>query len=238
MILEDWERRFQEYLEKNFLQKDKSHDIAHFSRVWKIARKIMQFTDADERVVLTACYFHDIINLPKNHPKRYLASRQAALRTRKVLTDYFPDFPTELYGGVVHAIEAHSFSASIIPETLEAKIVQDADRLDSLGAIGLARVFHVAGQLGRGLFHPSDPLAISRPLDDINYTFDHFQTKLLTLADNMKTELGMKIARYNSEYLITFMSKVCAELKGEFYLLDKETQERLGMCYKSEKMQH
>ncbi|MFT4464582.1 MAG: phosphohydrolase [Sodalis sp. (in: enterobacteria)] len=234
MTLEDWERRFQEYLEQHFPQDDKAHDIAHFSRVWKTARKIMQFTDADERIVLAACYFHDVVNLPKNHPERHLASRQAALRTREILADYFPDFPAPLYGGVAHAIEAHSFSASITPETLEAKIVQDADRLESLGAIGLARVFHVAGQLGRGLFHADDPLALHRPLDDVNYTFDHFQTKLLTLADSMQTELGREMARYNIEYLVTFMSKLSAELKGEYYQLDKETLERFGMSYKAE----
>lgn len=112
--------------------------------------------------------------------------------------------------------------------------MQDADRLESLGAIGLARVFHVAGQLGRGLFHADDPLALHRPLDDVNYTFDHFQTKLLTLADSMQTELGKEMARYNIEYLVTFMSKLCAELKGEYYQLDKETLERLDMGYKAE----
>lgn len=234
MTLEDWEHRFQEYLEQHFPQNDKTHNIAHFSRVWKTARKIMQFTDANEWVVLTACYFHDVVNLPKNHPDRHLASRQAALYTRQILKDYFLDFPTELHSKVAHAIEAHSFSAGIIPETLEAKIVQDADRLESLGAIGLARVFHVAGQLGRDLFHVEDPLALHRPLDDINYTFDHFQTKLLTLADSMQTELGRKIAQYNIEYLVMFMSKLCAELKGEYYQLDKETLERFGLGYKSE----
>ncbi|WP_074013366.1 phosphohydrolase [Candidatus Sodalis sp. SoCistrobi] len=234
MTLEDWERHFQEYMEQHFPQDDKAHDIAHFSRVWKTARKIMQFTDADEMIVLAACYFHDVVNLPKNHPERHLASRQAALRTQKILADYFPDFPARLYGGVAHAIEAHSFSAGITPETLEAKIVQDADRLESLGAIGLARVFHVAGQLGRGLFHAEDPLALHRPLDDVNYTFDHFQTKLLTLADSMQTELGREMARYNIEYLVTFMSKLCAELKGEYYQLDKGTLDRFGMGYIAE----
>ncbi|WP_025244893.1 hypothetical protein [Candidatus Sodalis pierantonius] len=73
-----------------------------------------------------------------------------------------------------------------------------------------------------------------RPLDDVNYTFDHFQTKLLTLADSMQTELGKEMARYNTEYLVTFMSKLCAKLKGKYYQLDKETLERLGMGYKAE----
>lgn len=229
MTLEDMEINFQKYMEIHFPKNDKAHDIAHFSRVWKTARKIMQSTDANEQVVLTACYFHDVVNLPKNHPERHLASRQAAMRTRQILAEYFPDFPVKLYGAVTHAIEAHSFSAGIVPKTLEAKIVQDADRLESLGAIGLARVFHVAGQLGRGLFHTEDPLALHRPLDDRNYTFDHFQTKLLTLAESMQTNLGREMARYNIKYLVMFMSKLCAEIKGEYYQLDMETLERFGM---------
>jgi uncharacterized protein len=221
MEIEEWEVRFKAYLEQHFPQDDKAHDLAHFSRVWKTARKIMHLTLADELTVLTACYFHDVINLPKNHPERHLASTRAAKETLRILAAYFPQFPVANYPGVAHAIAAHSFSAGIAPETLEAKIVQDADRLESLGAIGLARVFHVAGQLGRSLFDAEDPLALHRPLDDIHYTFDHFQTKLLTLADTMQTDMGRQMAAYNIDYLITFMSKLCAELK-----LDSETLER------------
>ncbi|WP_413734286.1 phosphohydrolase [Sodalis sp. RH21] len=226
MELEQWERRFMEYLEQHFPQDDKAHDLAHFSRVWNTAQKIMQLSQANELTVLTACYFHDVVNLPKNHPERHLASTLAAKETLRILATRFPEYPVAAYPAVAHAIAAHSFSAGITPETLEAKIVQDADRLESLGAIGLARVFHVSGQLGRGLFHAEDPLALHRPLDDVHYTFDHFQTKLLTLADTMQTEMGRRMAAYNIDYLVTFMSKLCAELKGEYYQLDTETLER------------
>ncbi|QWA12806.1 phosphohydrolase [Sodalis ligni] len=226
MGLEEWEARFKAYLEQHFPQDDKAHDLAHFSRVWHTAQKIMHLTRADELTVLTACYFHDVVNLPKNHPERHLASAKAAKKTQSILAESFADFPVAKYPAVAHAIEAHSFSAGIPPRTLEAKIVQDADRLESLGAIGLARVFHVSGQLGRGLFNVEDPLALHRPLDDLKYTFDHFQTKLLTLADTMQTEMGRQMAAYNIDYLVTFMSKLCAELKGEYYQLDTETLER------------
>ncbi|MEA9391963.1 phosphohydrolase [Acerihabitans sp. TG2] len=226
MELEQWERRFKAYLERYFSQDDKAHDVAHFSRVWQTARKLMQGSSANELCVLTACYFHDIVNLPKNHPERHLASTQAAQETLRILAAHFADYPVANYPAVAHAIAAHSFSAGIAPETIEAKIVQDADRLESLGAIGLARVFHVSGQLGRGLFNAQDPLALHRPLDDVQYTFDHFQTKLLTLADTMQTEMGRKMAAYNIDYLVTFMSKLCAELKGEYCQLDSETLAR------------
>ena len=78
----------------------------------------------DPLTILTACYFHDIVSLPKNHPERSQSSRLAARRTRDILRRDFPDFPSDRYAAVEHAIEAHSFSAGLTPYTIEAKIVQ------------------------------------------------------------------------------------------------------------------
>ncbi|MCP5995663.1 HD domain-containing protein, partial [Klebsiella pneumoniae] len=104
------------------------------------------------------------------------SSRLAARKTREILSRDFPDFPPDRYAAVEHAIEAHSFSAGIAPQSLEAKIVQDADRLEALGAIGLARVFAVSGALGTALFDADDPFAGARALDDKAFALDHFQT--------------------------------------------------------------
>src|SRR3546814_12128665 len=90
-------------------------------------------------------------------------------------------FPADKLDAVAHAIEAHSFSAAIAPTTIEAKIVQDADRLDALGAVGLARLFYTAGRMGSAFAHPPDPLARTRPLDDRAYALDHIEVKLATL---------------------------------------------------------
>lgn len=103
-------------------------------------------------VILTACYFHDIVSLAKNHPQRQRSSILAAEETRRLLREEFVQFPAEKIEAVCHAIAAHSFSAQIAPLTTEAKIVQDADRLEALGAIGLARVFAVSGALSLALF--------------------------------------------------------------------------------------
>jgi uncharacterized protein len=176
----------------------------------------------DELVVLTSCYFHDIVNLPKNHPERHLASAKAAVETRRILSEVFPDFPADKREAVAHAVHAHSFSANVTAETLEAKIVQDADRLESLGAIGLARVFYVSGALGRSLFDSADPLGRDRPLNDAEWALDHFQKKLLKLPQTMQTAEGRRLAEHNADFLITYMAKLCAELKGEFCELDPD----------------
>ncbi|YCH32548.1 phosphohydrolase [Erwinia sp. D4-22] len=221
MSLTLWQSRFENWLHASWPQDDKAHDIAHLRRVWQSAQRIMQGTDADPLVVMTACYFHDVVNLPKNHPQRHLASSKAAVETRRILNEDFPDFPVQLHNAVAHAVQAHSFSAGITPETLEARIVQDADRLESLGAIGLARVFYTSGALGRALFDSEDPLGRDRQLDDTSWTLDHFQKKLLRLPDTMQTVEGKRLAQHNVAFLVTYMAKLCAELQGDLVSLDE-----------------
>ena len=111
----------------------------------------------------------------------------------------------------MHAIEAHSFSANIETKSIEAKIVQDADRLDAIGAIGIARCFAVSGALGRPLLHPQDPLCEERNPDDAQYAVDHFYVKLFKLPDTMKT----KSARIIATKRIDFMREYLKTLKAE-----------------------
>lgn len=141
----------------------------------------------------------------------------AAEKTLAILQSAFADFPADRYLAVSHAIEAHSFSAAIPPRTLEAKIVQDADRLESLGAIGLARVFAVAGALNTILFDAEDPFADRRALDDRKYALDHFQCKLLRLPETMQTDKGKAMAQHNARFLVEFMAKLSAELQGSLW---------------------
>jgi uncharacterized protein len=220
MELQDWQSKFEAWLRDNHSGQDAAHDISHFRRVWKTSQKLSTDATVNWLVVLTACYFHDLVSLPKNHPDRHRSSVLAAQETRRMLMRDFPDFPQHCISAVCHAIEAHSFSARIAPETIEAIIVQDADRLEALGAIGLARVFAVSGALGVALFDAEDPFARQRSLDDKQYALDHFQTKLLTLPLTMQTEQGRYLAQHNADFLLTYMAKLSAELKGEYEMLD------------------
>ena len=226
MELTQWQHRFERWLGENHTTDDTAHDISHFRRVWMTAQKILANQAVEPLVILTACYFHDIVSLPKNHPERGQSSRLAARKTREILHRDFPDFPPAHYDAVAHAIEAHSFSAGIAPQSLEAKIVQDADRLEALGAIGLARVFAVSGALGVPLFDAHDPFADARTPDDRAFALDHFQTKLLRLPDTMQTEMGRELARHNADFLIQFMAKLSAELQGDCLGLDSQVLSR------------
>ncbi|HEY4288646.1 MAG TPA: phosphohydrolase [Puia sp.] len=216
--LMDWEKRFLGWLELNGDDSDGSHDLGHFQRVWKAARYINQQEGeaADPLTLLAAAYFHDLVSLPKNHPERAGSSRLSAERTVSLLSTDFPDFPHEKIEGVRHAIHAHSFSAGIKPLTAEARILQDADRMEAVGAIGLARVFYTAGQLGQRLFDGDDPMAEGREPDDKKYALDHFQVKLLKLPALMNTKAGRRLAEANADYLREFLEKIKKEIEGVY----------------------
>ena len=226
MELVQWQQRFEHWLMVHHGWDDTAHDISHFRRVWYTSQRLMKDQQVDALVILTACYFHDIVSLPKNHPQRGRSSQLAAEKTAAILGEEFTDFPTPLYAAVQHAIEAHSFSAGIPPRTLEAKIVQDADRLEALGAIGLARVFAVSGALGVPLFDPDDPFADERELNDRAFALDHFQTKLLRLPQTMQTQAGRELARQSADFLIQFMARLSAELRGDYECTDSEVLQR------------
>jgi uncharacterized protein len=111
-----------------------------------------------------------------------------------------------------HAIIAHSFSAGIQPEKPEARILRDADRIEALGAIGIARCFAVSGSLGRPLFHSADPFAHARSLDDKRYAVDHFAQKLLRLPQSMQTATGLRIAQERADVMRVFLDQLAHEM--------------------------
>ncbi|MGJ7916334.1 HD domain-containing protein [Massilia sp. LXY-6] len=192
---------------------DGAHDANHLERVWRNARSLLNdYPEADALVVLAACYLHDLVNLPKNDPARASASRRSAELARERLAAL--GFPAQKLDAVTHAIEAHSFSAGIVPRSLEARIVQDADRLDGLGAVGLARMFYIAGRMGSGLAHGSDPLGMARPLDDQAYSLDHIPLKLARLPGMMQTEAGRRLGEQRLAMLMEFRAAFAAEWNG------------------------
>jgi len=189
---------------------DGAHDMNHLHRVWRNATRLLeQHPGADQLVVMAACYLHDLVNLPKNHPERHLASRQAAALARSQLAE--AGFPADRLDAVAHAIETHSFSAALQPTTLEAQIVQDADRLDALGAVGLARMFYIAGRMGTALAHPDDPLAVNRERNDKIYSLDHIEVKLATLPGAMQTAAGRALGEQRLKELLAFRDSFVAE---------------------------
>lgn len=114
---------------------DGAHDLGHLRRVWKQAQLIAMDEPCDLEILLPAAFFHDLVNLPKSHPDRARASTLSAEAACHFLrADGFPETKLSAVG---HAIAAHSFSANITAQTPEARVLQDADRLEALGGLSV-----------------------------------------------------------------------------------------------------
>lgn len=193
-------------------QHDPSHDFAHIERVLESARILSAQEGGNWQVIEPAVWLHDLVNLPKDHLDRQKASVLSAEEAIQHLRE-MGLVDEALLKQIYHAIAAHSFSAGIPAETLEAQIVQDADRLDSLGCLGMMRTFAVSGALKRPLFDPQDPFAVQRDLDDTQYALDHFEVKLFRIAETLHT----KTARQMAKERVDFMRAFQAQLKKELY---------------------
>jgi uncharacterized protein len=189
---------------------DGSHDTGHLARVWANARRIAAEEGGDGEVLAAAVLLHDCVRVEKSSPLRAQASRLAAERATDILGGL--GWGQARIGAVSHAIAAHSFSAGIAPETVEARILQDADRLEAIGAIGVARCFYTAGRMGSQLYDPADPRAEQRALDDRAFATDHFRTKLLTLEGGFQTASGARLARERTQLVADFLGAFEAEI--------------------------
>jgi uncharacterized protein len=152
------------------------------------------------------------VSVPKDSDLRAQSSRLAADAAVRFLRDI--SYPGQWHEPIHHAIEAHSFSAGIQPRTLEAQVVQDADRLEALGAIGIARCLLTGGAMGTPLYEPDDPFCKAREPDDRRYTLDHFYRKLLRLPDTMQTRAGRAEAQRRAEYMREFLQRLAVEIYG------------------------
>ncbi len=197
-------------LPQAFSADDGSHDAAHLIRVWKSARRIQAEEGGDLRLLAAAVLLHDCVAVEKNSPLRAEASRLAAEKAAGLLAA--EDWSEADVAAVAHAILTHSFSANLAPQALEAKILQDADRLDAIGMIGAARCFYVAGRMGSGLYDPLDPLGENRPLDDKAFAIDHFEVKLFRLADGFQTAAGARMAGERTERLRAIRAMLLDEI--------------------------
>jgi uncharacterized protein len=184
---------------------DGSHDIAHLHRVWLNAQAIAAEEGGDGELLAAAVLLHDCVHVEKSSPLRAQASRLAAARAREVLAAL--GWAPARIAAVAHAIEAHSFSAGIAPESLEARVLQDADRLDAIGCIGVARCFYTAGRMGSALYDAADPRAEHRTLDDQAFAIDHFRTKLLGLAEGFHTRAGARLAAERTGRIARFLAE-------------------------------
>ncbi len=202
--------RLRSHFAEEPFSRDSAHDLGHILRVARLAEVMAREEGANLQVCVAAALLHDLVYRPKNHPESPLTAQMAA--------DLVPRWCRETPGlealadQVSAAVATHSWSGGGAPASLEAEVVQDADRLEALGAVGVARVFATGASFGASLWHPEDPWADDRPLDDKAYSLDHFERKLLKLAEGMKTPAGRRRAADRQAAMLAYLGALRAEL--------------------------
>ena len=191
------------------LDDDPGHDYEHCLRVagWAIR---CGGAEVDPVECVAAALLHDAVNVPKDSPRRANASELSAARARDVLPGFGfePDAVTRL----AEAIEDHSYSRGATPRSALGDAVQDADRLEALGALGLCRTISTGTRMGARYFHAADPFGETRELDDRAYSVDHFFTKLLRLPSTLRTDAGRAEAKRRALFLRAFLEQLADEL--------------------------
>ena len=207
--MQKWQTIFSEYIYQ-LESADAAHDAAHVQRVAIIAVKFAEIENANLEVVIPAVWLHDCVAVAKDSDLRDKASAMSAQKAEELLVNW--SYPKQHIDEIKHAITAHSYSANITPTTLEAKIVQDADRMDSIGAIGVSRMMMVGGKLNCTLYNEEDPFCNSRNPQDRMWTIDHFYSKLLKLNQGFHTHAAQNEAQRRHDYMLGFLKQLESEI--------------------------
>lgn len=200
-----WQKHFKSFVTEQ-MQQDPAHDIAHIQRVVTSGIALANQENADLNIVLPACWLHDCVNVPKTSNLRAKGSVLSADRAIEYLAER--KYPAQYFDAIHHAIAAHSYSANIETHTLEAKVVQDADRLDALGAVGLSRCLMLGATWQSMLYNFEDPFGTNRQLDDKKYCVDHFFVKLQGLVSTMKTPAGLTEAQTRWQFMAKYLKQL------------------------------
>lgn len=196
---------------------DPAHDFHHAMRVYRNAESICKVEAGDMDVVLVAALMHDVEVCPKGSAKSLLSVDDRADVAREFLIDC--GWQQDKIDKVCYCISTHT--QGLTPSTIEGKILQDADRLDTLGAIGIARAFSISGSENRSFYNPEDPFHIlERELCQRDWTLDHFFKELLRVKNSMHTLTARKLAQERTLFMWRFLKQMQKEiLLGSFPML-------------------
>ena len=195
---------------EKIMKNDPAHDFDHIMRVYKNAEKLCRKEKVKPKLVLSAALLHDIVSYAKSDKRSKNASIESAKKAKTMLKKY--DYSNDEIVIITDAIRDHSFSKQKTPETIEGKILQDADRLDAIGAIGIARAFSVAGSEQRLFYNKDDPFCKTHSPNDKQWTLDHFYRKLLKLESLMNTKSAKIEAKRRTKILKIYLNDLKKEI--------------------------
>lgn len=203
------------FVKQKLANAESGHDWFHIERVYKNALNISKDINCDEVVVQLAALLHDIADSKFHDGDETIGPKTAESFLSEINVD------SDVVSHVVKIIENISFKGGNVIKTfssIELDIVQDADRLDAIGAIGIARTFNYGGYKNRQIYNPETPIVLN--MDKETYknstapTINHFYEKLLLLSNQMKTSEGKKIAQERHQFMESFLEQFYDEWNG------------------------
>ncbi|WP_247003628.1 HD domain-containing protein [Halosolutus gelatinilyticus] len=209
-MLEDVRRRARTY----FDDASPAHDWRHVQRVETIAEMLCDRhpEPVDDRVVTLAALLHDVGRSREDRGEIDDHAVWGAREASEILRRLGAGEGT--IDAVRHCIRAHRFSNDVEPETIEAKLLSDADNLDALGAVGIARVFAYGAELGDPIHDPAIPLADDETTAGATQ-YNHVHKKILALPERMYTDVGRDLAADRAAFVREYVAQFDAEIAGE-----------------------
>lgn len=202
-----------EYVKEYFKNESSGHDFYHTLRVYNTAKKIAILENADVEIVMLAALLHDVDDIKispntyknKDHARCFLKENNVDINNINLITQIIEEV-------------SYKGTDSVIPFTIEGKIVQDADRLDAIGAIGIARAFAYGGNHNRVMYDPNIVPNLEMNEEEyrnhVSTTINHFYEKLFNLKDLMNTNKGKQLAISKDEYMRDFVEHFLEEWEG------------------------
>lgn len=190
-----------------------AHDFFHVERVVANARAIGAGEGLSADVVaiaMTAALLHELFTYPKSHPESHRAGDVCAEHAHALLVR--EGMKEALVAPICAAIRDHAFSKGVVPEAAPSRVLQDADRLDALGAIGLARMWATCADMKRPFYAPEDPFCEVRAPDDKAWGLDHVFKKLLTIPSRLHTRTAQRLAEERTAFLREYLAQMKREL--------------------------
>lgn len=208
--------RIKIYIEKEFKGETTGHDYWHMIRVWQMSKKIAKKEGGNLFIVELGALLHDIDDWKFNKGSIKAGSEKAAVLLKKYGVD------NEIINQVCHIIDNISFKGALVKnkmKSIEGKIVQDADKLDAIGAIGVARVFAYGASKNREIYNPGVKPILHKSFasykNSNGTSINHFYEKLLLLKDRMNTKTAKIIAEQRHEFIKNYLKEFFAEWKGK-----------------------
>jgi uncharacterized protein len=190
-----------------------SHDWDHTMRVYNLCMHIGKVEGADMEVLKIAAYLHDVGRAYQDESRGAICHEEKGTEMARALLGKYP-ISNEQKANIIHCIRAHRFRGDCQPETLEAKVLFDADKLDAIGAIGIGRTFQFAGEVGAKLHNPCINPEDTEPYTEEDTGYREFKLKLSKIKDRMLTAEGRRMARERHAFMEMFFERFLQEHEG------------------------